>query len=46
MKATYRPGVNGYVNEIQESKYASLKREPLAKTIDRKYNMPSETSKG
>ena len=42
MKAGQKSGIHSYVNDIEESKYASLKREPLGKTINRKYNMPAD----
>lgn len=40
MKVGSRPGVQGFVNDIHEQKYASFNKEPLGRTIDRKYNMP------
>ena len=37
-------GVNGFLNSLNESKYASFKKEPLAKGFTRNYNLPPECS--
>lgn len=35
-------GIRGFVNEVKESKYDSLKKGPLGKPIDREYHYPKE----
>jgi len=40
IRAGEKERIGNYINEIKESKYDSLKREPLAKTINRNYNFP------
>ncbi len=42
MKVGHEEGVGDFVKQLKESKYDSLKREPLAKTIDRGYVLPSQ----
>ena len=42
IRAGEKDRIGNYINEIKESKYDSLKREPLAKTITRNYNYPEQ----
>lgn len=50
MKAGQAEGVNKFMNDLNESKYKSLKkyfsfyifREPLGQTINRNYNLPEQ----
>lgn len=46
LRAGYKEGVGSFVQDLQErDKYDSLKREPLARTIDRQYRFPEQTNK-
>ena len=42
MRAGHEEGVGDFVKQLKEIKYHSLKREPLAKPIDRGYILPPE----
>jgi hypothetical protein len=42
MRAGHEEGVGDFVKQLKETKYDSLKREPLARTIDRSYILPPQ----
>jgi hypothetical protein len=44
MKASHQLGVTGFINGLQETKYASNLKEPLGKTLNRNYNLPEVCS--
>lgn len=39
-------GIKGYMRDMREEQYARNQKEPLGKTIDRKYNWPEKTQQG
>lgn len=42
MLAGHKPGINGFIDNLKEAKYASSVKEPLGQTINRNYNLPLE----